>query len=83
MQFKFPHDQIASPSAQAEVAADQMAKAVEAWTNWDFERFGYELGQMFRNLVVLTLPQKYSGRHFKNEELGPTQVAQAPNKNLS
>jgi len=60
VQFKFPHEQITSPSAQAEVATNQMAKAVEAWTNWDFERFGYELGELFRNLVMLTLPQKYS-----------------------
>lgn len=37
-----------------------MAKAVEAWTNWDFERFGYELGELFRGLVMLTFPQKYS-----------------------
>jgi len=60
VQFKFPHAQVQSPSAQAEEASNQMAKAVEAWTNWDFEGFGYELGELFRNLVMLSLPQKYS-----------------------
>merc|ERR1719272_2879894 len=61
VQFKFPHEQITSPSAQAEVATNQMAKAVEAWTNWDFERFGYELGELFRELLMLAIPEKHSG----------------------
>lgn len=47
-------------SDQAEEVSTKMAKAVEAWTNWDFEKFGYELGELFRDLVMLAFPQKYS-----------------------
>jgi len=53
--FTFPQDQI-----QAEAATAKMAKAVEAWTNWNFEQFGYELGKVFRELIMLAFPQKYS-----------------------
>merc|ERR1719162_2902343 len=49
-----------SGSDQATDVADKMAKAVEAWTNWDFEKFGYVLGELFRDLVMLAFPQKYS-----------------------
>jgi len=53
--FTFPQDRI-----QAEEATVKMAKAVEAWTNWDFKQFGFELGKLFRELVMLAFPQKYS-----------------------
>jgi len=55
VQFKMPRDKFQAPDTAA-----KMAKAVEAWTNWDFERFGYELGELFRELLMLALPQKYS-----------------------
>jgi hypothetical protein len=55
VQFQFPHDQF-----DPEDATKKMAKAVEAWTNFDFERFGYELGELFRELVMLAFPQQYS-----------------------
>lgn len=60
VQFKFPHSVNVNPSIQAEKATAKMAKAVKAWTDWDFERFGYELGELFRDLVMLAFPQKYS-----------------------
>jgi hypothetical protein len=60
VQFKFPHSMNINPSVQAERATAKMAKAVKAWTDWDFERFGYELGELFRDLVMLAFPQKYS-----------------------
>lgn len=60
VQFKFPHSVNVNPSIQAEKATAKMAKAVKAWTDWDFERFGYELGELFRDLVMLAFPQQYS-----------------------
>jgi len=53
--FQFPNDRIHS-----EEAADKMALAVKYWTNWNFKQFGYELGKLFRELVMLAFPQKYS-----------------------
>jgi len=53
--FTVPQDQI-----QTEQATKEMAKAVEAWTNWNFKQFGFELGKLFRELVMLAFPQKYS-----------------------
>lgn len=53
--FTFPQDQI-----QADEATKKMAKAVEAWTNWNFKQFGFELGVLFRELVMLAFPQQYS-----------------------
>jgi len=55
IQVKFPQAKF-DPNAEA----DEMAKAVEAWTNWNFEDFGYELGKLLRELVLIALPQKYS-----------------------
>lgn len=60
VQFKFPHSLNTNPAMQAEKATAKMAKAVKAWTEWDFEKFGYELGELFRDLVMLAFPQKYS-----------------------
>jgi hypothetical protein len=51
----FPDDRI-----QVMKATDRMARAVEAWTNWDFETFGREVGMLLRELVMLAFPQKYS-----------------------
>jgi len=51
----FPNDRI-----QVMKATDRMARAVEAWTNWDFETFGKEVGMLLRELVMLAFPQKYS-----------------------
>jgi len=53
--FVFPQDRI-----QAEDATNKMAKAVTAWTNWNFEQFGFELGKIFRELIMLAFPQKFS-----------------------
>jgi len=53
--FTFPQDRI-----RGEQATQKMAKAVEAWTNWNFEKFGFELGKLFRELVMLAFPQQYS-----------------------
>jgi len=53
--FRFPHHHVTGQET-----AERMAKAVDAWTRWDFEKFGYELGKLFRELVMLAFPQKYS-----------------------
>merc|ERR1712070_503553 len=55
VQLKIPMGQHATPNT-----ADIMAKAVEDWTNWDFEAFGYQMGKMFREMLVLVFPQKYA-----------------------
>jgi hypothetical protein len=62
VQFHFPQDRFRAENDQfrAEDATGKMAKAVEAWTNWDFESFGYELGELFRELIMLAFPEKYS-----------------------
>lgn len=51
----FPDDRI-----QALKATDRMARAVEAWTNWDYTTFGKEVGMLLRELVMLAFPRKYS-----------------------
>lgn len=62
VQFHFPQDRFRAENDQfrAEDATGKMAKAVESWTNWDFESFGYELGELFRELIMLAFPEKYS-----------------------
>jgi len=55
VEFHFPQDRI-----KTQQAAKKISEAVEAWTNWNFEQFGYELGKLFRELVMLAFPQKYS-----------------------
>jgi hypothetical protein len=51
----FPDDQL-----RVMKATDRMARAVKAWTNWDFKTFGKEIGKLLRELVMLAFPQKYS-----------------------
>jgi len=51
----FPEDRI-----KVMKATDKMAKAVEAWTNYDFDTFGKQIGMLLRELVMLAFPQKYS-----------------------
>lgn len=53
--FTFPRDTIEGVDA-----SQKMAKAVEAWTNWNFKSFGYELGKLLRELVMMAFPQQYS-----------------------
>mmetsp|Transcript_130481 Transcript_130481/g.225573 ORF Transcript_130481/g.225573 Transcript_130481/m.225573 type:complete len:376 (+) Transcript_130481:1-1128(+) len=53
--FKFPDDKI-----QADQATEKVAEAVERFAHHDFYGFGEELGQLFRELLLLVLPQKYS-----------------------
>merc|ERR1719486_460046 len=61
---------------------DEMARAVEAWTNWNFKGFGYELGKLLRELVMLALPQKYSvdasGRLRRYSQMEATQKTSSP-----
>jgi len=52
---KFPNDRI-----QAMKATDRMARAITAWTNWDFITFGRQVGMLLRELVMLAFPRKYS-----------------------
>lgn len=69
--FDFPGQPV-----NGEEATELMAKAVQAWTDWDFEKFGYELGLLFRQLVMLAFPQKYSidasGKLWLTEQLEKT-----------
>lgn len=53
--IKFPSTRFTS-----EYATKEMAKAVEAWTKWEFEDFGKELGSLLRELVLQAFPKKYS-----------------------
>jgi len=53
--FTFPDDKI-----KADTATEKVALAVEAFTHWKFKEFGYELGKLFRELLLLALPKKYS-----------------------
>lgn len=60
--IKYVHVKMIFPEDRIKVmkATDKMAKAVEAWTNWDFDTFGKEIGMLLRELVMLAFPQKYS-----------------------
>jgi len=53
--FLFPRSSIT-----ADEATKRVAKAVQAWTNWDFKGFGKEIGMMLREFVLLMYPQQYS-----------------------
>merc|ERR1711879_849539 len=43
----------------AEDGTKDVAKAVEAWTNWDFNTFGVEIGKLLREFVMMAFPRKY------------------------
>jgi len=47
----FPRDKI-----QASTATGGMARAVKAWTNWQFRTFGKEIGTLLRQLIMLGVP---------------------------
>jgi len=53
--FELPDDKI-----QADKATEKVAVAVERFAQHDFYGFGKELGVLFRELLLLVLPQKYS-----------------------
>lgn len=53
--FLFPHHQVTGDEA-----TKRMAKAIEAWTNWNFQGFGREIGKLLQEFVVMMYPQKYS-----------------------
>merc|ERR1712048_439311 len=55
IKFLFPEDRL-----KAMKVTDEMAKAVKAWTDFDFVTFGEEIGKLLRELVMLAFPQKYS-----------------------
>lgn len=38
----------------------KMVSAVNYWTEWDFKKFGEELGVMLREVVLMVYPMKYS-----------------------
>lgn len=61
VQVSLPDDRFraASDQSKTEETTARMAKAVEAFTKWDFEDFGFEIGKMLRELVMLAFPQKY------------------------
>merc|ERR1711972_527975 len=65
---------------------DRMAKAVEAWTNWNFKRFGIELGVLLREFVLMALPRKYTvddkGRLRRQLYSSSTKIGQNLNPNF-
>lgn len=70
--FKFPDDKI-----KADKAADKVAEAVKAFTKGNFRKFGIELGKLFRELLLLALPEKYSvdsSGHLRRNLLGDVAV---------
>lgn len=48
-----------SKASMRQVSA-RMARGVKAWTNWHFTEFGREIGYMFRELLLMAYPKKYS-----------------------
>merc|ERR1719446_2003859 len=62
VQVRVPQEQLPLNNSEkmTEEITGQMAKAVEDWTAFNFEAFGYELGKLFRELIMLAFPQKYS-----------------------
>jgi hypothetical protein len=75
MHFTFPSDHL-EPTR----VSSSMAEAVVAWSNWDFEKFGYRLGVLFRELIMVAFPQKYaidaSGRLRLNAQIQAMKVNQ-------
>jgi hypothetical protein len=51
--FLFPKQNMVS----ADEATQRMAKAVNAWTQWNFQGFGRQIGQLLRIFVLLMYPQ--------------------------
>merc|ERR1719215_2264657 len=56
MQFVKVHFLFADHKMTGDEATRGMAKAVEAWTNWNFEEFGKEIGKLLREFVLLMYP---------------------------
>lgn len=52
--FLFPQHAVT-----ADEATQRLAKAVEAWTNWNFQGFGMQIGKLLREFVLLMYPQQY------------------------
>jgi hypothetical protein len=48
-----------SKASMRQVSA-RMARGVKAWTNWHFTEFGRDIGYMFRELLLMAYPKKYS-----------------------
>jgi hypothetical protein len=46
--------------ASLEEISHRMAKAVEDWTEWEFEKFGKNVGVMLREFLLRVYPMKYS-----------------------
>jgi hypothetical protein len=82
----FPGSQAASQHFRVKEITDRMAKSIEAWTNWDFKRFGLELGVLLREFVLMALPQKYTvddkGR-LRRQLFSSTRIGQQLNPNFS
>jgi hypothetical protein len=53
--FTFP-----SGTIKPTEVSSAMARAVVAWSNWNFEEFGYRLGVLFRELIMVAFPEKYA-----------------------
>jgi len=66
--FSFPEDRL-----KADKVTEEVAKAVEAWTDFDFVTFGRQLGMMLREFVMLAFPKKYyvdTSGHLQRDLLG-------------
>merc|ERR1719310_387594 len=53
--FQFP-----PYTMRADEATKRMAMAIDKWTTWDFEGFGFEIGRLLREFVLTVYPQAYS-----------------------
>jgi len=46
-------------NVKAKDITESMARAVSAWTAWDFEGFGFDLGSLLRETLLMIFPQLY------------------------
>jgi hypothetical protein len=59
MHVRMPDDRFRDESnnQKTEETTGRVAKAVDDFTKWDFEGFGFEIGKMLRELVMLAIPE--------------------------
>merc|ERR1719506_1095826 len=56
MKFVNVHFLFPKHTMTGDEATKRMAKAVEAWTNWNFKEFGRQIGKLLREFVLLMYP---------------------------
>jgi hypothetical protein len=58
-QLKF-HTSFPRGRLKVKEVMERMARAVQAWTNWDFKEFGKQVGMMLREFLLKFFPLRYS-----------------------